>query len=37
VFQWVKRYVEPFFSVGGRLINEMTDAYDSLRLAAFSV
>jgi len=35
VFQWVKSYVESFFSVGGRLINEMTDAYDSLCLATF--
>ncbi|EOP46139.1 hypothetical protein IK1_04153 [Bacillus cereus VD146] len=25
VFQWVKRYVEPSSSVGGRLINEMRE------------
>ena len=26
VYQWVKRYVEPSSSVGGRLINEMREA-----------
>ncbi len=26
MFQWVKRYVEPSASVGGRLINEMREA-----------
>ncbi|EEL27801.1 transposase [Bacillus cereus] len=35
MFQWGKSYVESFFFVGGRLINEMTDAYDSLCLATF--
>ncbi|AZV43218.1 insertion element protein [Peribacillus asahii] len=25
VYQWIKRYVELFFSVGGRLINEMKE------------
>ncbi len=30
-----KAMLSLFFSVGGRLINEMTDAYDSLCLATF--
>lgn len=25
LFQWVKRYVEPTSSIGGRLINEMRE------------
>jgi hypothetical protein len=25
VYQWVKRYVDPSYSVGGRLINEMRE------------
>lgn len=37
VFQWVKRYVEPSSTVDGRLINEMTETYRSLRLSKFSV